>query len=81
MICQEKKKCFRDCSQCNEKYCIECYNKIHKNHFNPCPYCRYEFINHFKNNYDDILKSLEGGQIECYNDFHNYMLHCYHNYH
>ena len=48
-ICQNKKKCFRSCFQCNDKYCIECYNNIHKTSMKCCPYCRYSFKEHIEN--------------------------------
>ena len=61
MICQEKKKCFKVCAQCHEKYCVACFNKIHTNSLNPCPYCRYDFIEHGSHNFEDKLKHIEGG--------------------
>ena len=45
-ICQEKKKCFRVCHRCNDKYCVDCFYSLHDDAMKPCPYCRYSFGDH-----------------------------------
>jgi hypothetical protein len=45
-ICQQKKKCFRVCHRCNDKYCVECFHNLHSETMKPCPYCRYSFKDH-----------------------------------
>ena len=47
-ICNSKKKCFRECSTCKNKMCIECFKIHNKEYINSCPYCRYDFIEHTK---------------------------------
>lgn len=51
-ICQLRKKCYRSCSRCNDKYCVECYSNIHEKTMKACPYCRYNFTEHIYNNLD-----------------------------
>ena len=53
-ICNHKKKCFRKCFQCQEKYCVDCFNHYHIMRMKRCPYCRYEFPNHC----DSMLKGM-----------------------
>jgi len=53
-ICNLKKKCFRKCFQCNEKYCIDCFNNYHDLRMKSCPYCRYKFCDHI----DYMLRSM-----------------------
>ena len=45
-ICQQKKKRFRVCYRCNDKYCVECFHKLHDTSMKSCPYCRYSFREH-----------------------------------
>ena len=40
-ICNNKKKCFRECAKCKNKLCVECFKKHNKDYVNSCPYCRY----------------------------------------
>ena len=47
-ICNSKKNCFRECSTCKNKMCIECLKIRNKEYNNSCPYCRYDFIEHTK---------------------------------
>ena len=47
-ICQEKKKCFRVCHRCNDKYCVDCFYSLHDDAMKPCPYCRYSFGDHIQ---------------------------------
>ena len=47
-FCTSKKKCFRECTKCKNKMCIECFKIHNKEYISSCPYCRYNFIEHAK---------------------------------
>jgi len=40
-ICQLKKKCFKSCFRCCDKYCSDCFYKFNDKQIKDCPYCRY----------------------------------------
>ena len=48
-ICNNKKKCVRQCVKCKNKLCFECFKIITKT-VNSCPYCRYNMVEHSKTN-------------------------------
>ena len=45
-ICNNKKKCFRQCGGCKNKICVECFKNHNKDYIQPCPYCRYTIEKH-----------------------------------
>ena len=47
-ICQLKKKCFKSCYRCCDKYCSDCFYKFNYKQIKDCPYCRYSFHEHIK---------------------------------
>ena len=49
-ICNNKKKCFRECAKCKNKICVECFKNHNKDYVNSCPYCRYNISEHCTNN-------------------------------
>ena len=49
-ICNNKKKCFRECAKCKNKICVECFKNHNKDYVNSCPYCRYNMVEHSKTN-------------------------------
>ena len=59
-ICNNKKKCFRQCVKCKNKLCIECFKNHNKDYVNSCPYCRNDIIEHSKmrNKLDDMLSGI-----------------------
>ena len=70
-ICNLKKKCFRVCGKCDNKYCIECFNKINDKYLSSCPYCRYSFTGHYQNNIETMIrdKYKTRGKFYCLNKF------------
>ena len=56
-ICNNKKKCFRECAKCKNKLCVECFKNHNKDYVNSCPYCRYNMLEHCNRNrlLDDML--------------------------
>ena len=61
-ICNNKKKCFRQCAKCNNKMCFECLKNHNKEYINSCPYCRYDMLEHSKMN--KMMEELFGDGIE-----------------
>jgi len=47
-ICLMKKKCFKSCFRCHDKYCSDCFNKFNDTRIKDCPYCRYSFHDHIQ---------------------------------
>ena len=47
-ICNNKKKCFRECKKCKNKLCVECFKNHNKDCVNSCPYCRNNIDEHSK---------------------------------
>ena len=61
-ICNNKKKCFRECKKCTNKLCVECFKNHNKDFVNSCPYCRCSIGEHFANN--KLLEDmLMGGDL------------------
>ena len=58
-ICQHKKKHFRVCHRCKDKYCIDCYHNLHNKYMKPCPYCRYSFQEHIEANLKEMIPDPE----------------------
>ena len=54
-ICQRKKKCFRVCYRCKERYCADCFYNLHDTSMKPCPYCRYSFSEHIRDMFQKML--------------------------
>lgn len=54
-ICQEKRKCFRVCHRCKDRYCVECFHNLHDKSMKPCPYCRYSFIEHIRGMFKEMI--------------------------
>ena len=50
-ICNYKKKCFRQCVKCINKFCFECSRTITKTMLiHVLTYCRYNVVEHNKTN-------------------------------
>ena len=63
-ICNNKKKCFRECKKCENKICVECFKNHNKNYVKSCPYCRYNIEEHSKMN--KLMEELLGDGIQMY---------------
>ena len=63
-ICNNKKKCFRECAKCKHKLCVECFKNHNKNYVNSCPYCRNNIEEHSKMN--KLMEELLGDGIQMF---------------
>ena len=63
-ICNNKKKCFRECKKCKNKLCVECFKNHNKDCVNSCPYCRNNIDEHSKMN--KLMEELLGDGIEMF---------------
>ena len=61
-ICNNKKKCFRECKKCKNKLCVECFKNHNKDCVNSCPYCRNNIEEHSQMN--KLMEELLGDGIE-----------------
>ena len=61
-ICNNKKKCVRQCAKCNNKLWFECFKNHNKEYINVCPYCRYNVTEHSKMN--KMIEYMFGDGIE-----------------
>ena len=63
-ICNNKKKCFRECTKCKNKFCVECFKNHNKDYVNSCPYCRNNIDEHSKMN--KLMEELLGDGIKMF---------------
>jgi len=63
-ICNNKKKCFRECKKCKNKICVECFKKHNKDCVNSCPYCRNNIEEHSQMN--ELMEELLGDGIKMF---------------
>ena len=63
-ICNNKKKCFRECAKCKNKLCVECFKNHNKDYVNSCPYCRNNIEEHSQMN--KLMEELLGDGIQMF---------------
>jgi len=63
-ICNNKKKCFRECAKCKNKLCVECFKNHNKDYVNSCPYCRNNIEEHSQMN--ELMEELLGDGIKMF---------------
>ena len=63
-ICNNKKKCFRECAKCKNKLCVECFKNHNKDCVNSCPYCRNNIEEHSQMN--ELMEELLGDGIKMF---------------